>query len=188
MKVCFTTLHQFFLLPTQRLFIELDLQSLFGLLCIHWMRALNSPPPPHLGSHIRAPYWSAKIDDISMQPPGQMFRGNWQQGMWRRPPPLYLEDRSHHPRVHHGEAELGGGGEDGALDALAHDGAGGEVHRLLLQLQHELGGRLAELLALGRVHVVNVKDGVQLADFHLRVPAQAVTCGRENFVVYKLYS
>jgi hypothetical protein len=36
--------------------MELDLQSLFGLLvhrCTHWLRPRN-PPPPHLGSYTRA--------------------------------------------------------------------------------------------------------------------------------------
>jgi hypothetical protein len=37
-----------------RLNTELDLQSLFGLLCTAVLRPRNSPPPPHLGSHTRA--------------------------------------------------------------------------------------------------------------------------------------
>jgi hypothetical protein len=33
------------------------------------------PPPPHLGSNTRSllPYWSAKIDDISLRPPGNSY-------------------------------------------------------------------------------------------------------------------
>ncbi len=54
--------------------MELDLQSLFGLhvhSCTHWLRPRNSPPPsPRIWAHIRRRYWSAKIDDISLQPPG----------------------------------------------------------------------------------------------------------------------
>ncbi len=40
-----------------RLNMELDLKSLFGLLCTlctHWLRPRNSPPPPYLGSYTRA--------------------------------------------------------------------------------------------------------------------------------------
>ncbi len=51
----------------RRLNMELDLQSLFGLLCIAvfigWDPA--TPHPPHW-THIRGRYWLAKIDDISL--------------------------------------------------------------------------------------------------------------------------
>jgi hypothetical protein len=53
-----------------RLNIELDLQSIFGLhvhSCTHWLRLRNPPPPPSpcIWAHIRGRYWSANIDDIS---------------------------------------------------------------------------------------------------------------------------
>jgi hypothetical protein len=51
------------------LYMELDLQSLFGLhvhSCTHWLRPRN--PPPRIWAHIRGRYWSAKID-ISLSPP-----------------------------------------------------------------------------------------------------------------------
>jgi hypothetical protein len=47
---------------TNRLNMELDLQSLFGLdrhRCTHGLR-------PRIWTHIRGRYWSAKIDDISL--------------------------------------------------------------------------------------------------------------------------
>ncbi len=47
-----------------RLNMKLDLQS-----CTHWLRHRN-PPPPRIWAHIRGLYWSAKIDDISLWPPG----------------------------------------------------------------------------------------------------------------------
>ncbi len=58
-----------------KLNMKLDLQSLLGswpvYSCTHWLRPRNSPPPPHLGSYTSAlQYWSAKIDDISLLPPG----------------------------------------------------------------------------------------------------------------------
>jgi hypothetical protein len=39
--------------------------------CTHWLRPRKSPPPPLplIWAHIRERYWSAKTDDISMQPP-----------------------------------------------------------------------------------------------------------------------
>ncbi len=57
-----------------RLNMELDRQSLFGLhvhscILIGWDPA-TPPPPPPIWSHIRGRYWSAKIDDISLWPPG----------------------------------------------------------------------------------------------------------------------
>jgi hypothetical protein len=50
--------------------MELDLQSLFGLLYTAVLIDSDpaTPPPPHLGSYTR-PYWSAKIDDISLNNP-----------------------------------------------------------------------------------------------------------------------
>jgi hypothetical protein len=51
----------------QRLNMELDLQSLFGLdvhSCTHWLR--HRTPPPRIWAHIRGRYWSAKIDYISL--------------------------------------------------------------------------------------------------------------------------
>ncbi len=54
-----------------RLKIELDLQSLFGLLYSLAETPHNSPLPPHLVLYsIRGRYWSAKIEDISMLTPG----------------------------------------------------------------------------------------------------------------------
>jgi hypothetical protein len=54
----------------RRLNTELDLQSLFGLLCTAVLRPRNSPPPPPpFWAHIRGRYWSAKIDDISFETP-----------------------------------------------------------------------------------------------------------------------
>jgi hypothetical protein len=53
-----------------RLNMELDLQSLFGLLCTVKLIAIGrdhrNPPPPRIWAHIRGSYWSAKIDDISL--------------------------------------------------------------------------------------------------------------------------
>jgi hypothetical protein len=54
-----------------RLNMELDLQSLFGLhvhSCIHWLRPRATPllPPPHLSSYTRAILVSQDIDDISL--------------------------------------------------------------------------------------------------------------------------
>ncbi len=57
-----------------RLNMELDIQSLFGLhvySCTHWLRPCNSPPSsPRIWAHIRGRNWSAKVDDISLKPPG----------------------------------------------------------------------------------------------------------------------
>ncbi len=53
-----------------RLNKEVDLQSLFGLLCtavlIVWDPPETPPLPPHLGSHTRALLVSQEIDDISL--------------------------------------------------------------------------------------------------------------------------
>ena len=48
--------------------LELDLQSLFGLLCtaVFIGRDPATPPAPRLWAHIRGRYWSTKIDDISL--------------------------------------------------------------------------------------------------------------------------
>ena len=55
-----------------RLNMELDLQSLFGLLCtavlIGCYPATPPPTTPRILAHIRRRYWSAKIDDISFNP------------------------------------------------------------------------------------------------------------------------
>jgi hypothetical protein len=52
--------------------MELDLQSLFGLLCTVVRYSLAEipqlPPSPHIWAHVRGRYWSAKIDDISCNP------------------------------------------------------------------------------------------------------------------------
>jgi hypothetical protein len=51
-----TTIHCPILSPHHRLNMELDLQSLFGLLRTYWLslRPSNSPLPSHLGSYTRA--------------------------------------------------------------------------------------------------------------------------------------
>jgi hypothetical protein len=41
--------------------------------CTHWLRPRNSLPPPAFGLVLRGRYWSAKIDDISLWPPGSTF-------------------------------------------------------------------------------------------------------------------
>ncbi len=53
---------------SHRLDMELDLQSLFGLLCTAVLMAETPqlPPPPRIWPHIRGRDWSAKIDDISL--------------------------------------------------------------------------------------------------------------------------
>ncbi len=50
--------------------MELDLPSLFGLLCQLYSLA-ETPQLPHSPcslAHIQGRYWSAKIDDISLSP------------------------------------------------------------------------------------------------------------------------
>jgi hypothetical protein len=49
---------------SQRLNMELDLQSLFGLL--YSAETLATPPSHSIWVHIRGRHWSAKIDDISL--------------------------------------------------------------------------------------------------------------------------
>jgi hypothetical protein len=51
-----------------RLNMELDLQSLFGLLCRAILIGCNpaSPALPRIWAHIRERYWSSKIDDIPL--------------------------------------------------------------------------------------------------------------------------
>jgi hypothetical protein len=44
--------------------MELDLQSLFGLLCTAVLIGRDTATP-QLPPHLRGRYWSAKIDDIS---------------------------------------------------------------------------------------------------------------------------
>jgi hypothetical protein len=51
--------------------MELDPQSLF-VRTAHWLRPRN--PPPRIWAHIRRRYWSPKIDDISLLPPGYTER------------------------------------------------------------------------------------------------------------------
>ncbi len=49
-------------------YMELDLQSLFGLhvhSCTHWLRPPQPPPSP-IWAHVRVRYWSAKLDDNSL--------------------------------------------------------------------------------------------------------------------------
>jgi hypothetical protein len=57
-----------------RLNMELDLQSLFGLLCTVQLYSLAKTPQlspsPSFWAHTRGRYWSAKIVDISLLSPG----------------------------------------------------------------------------------------------------------------------
>jgi hypothetical protein len=51
--------------------MELDLQSLFGLLCTAVLiggdlATPQLPPSPRIWAHIRGRYWSARIDDTSL--------------------------------------------------------------------------------------------------------------------------
>ncbi len=51
--------------------MQLDLQSLFGLLCTavhtHWLRPRKSlPPSPRIWAPLRGSSWSENIDDISL--------------------------------------------------------------------------------------------------------------------------
>jgi hypothetical protein len=46
--------------------MELDLQSLFGLLCTSLADTPQLPPTPAFGLTYEGAYWSAKIDDISL--------------------------------------------------------------------------------------------------------------------------
>ncbi len=70
------TTHSHILIQREyRLNMEVDLQSLFGL-HIPWCAQLYSlaetpqlPSSPRIRTRIRGRYWSAKIDDISLQPP-----------------------------------------------------------------------------------------------------------------------
>ncbi len=57
-----------------RLNTELDLQNIFGLnfhSCTHCLRPRN--PTPRIWAHTRGRYWSAKIDYISLWPPGVLY-------------------------------------------------------------------------------------------------------------------
>ncbi len=62
--------------------MELDLQSLFGLhvhSCTHRLRPLSSPTPSF---GLIGRYWSAKIDDISLWPPGRKLpKEKYQNGV-----------------------------------------------------------------------------------------------------------
>ncbi len=58
--------------------------------CTHWLRpACNSPPSPLIWVHTRGRYWSAKVDDLSSEPPGciQQF-GHRRRGQHFRKMPL----------------------------------------------------------------------------------------------------
>ncbi len=75
-----------------RLNMELDLQILFGLYvysCTHWLRPCNSPFPPRIWAHIRGHYWSAKADDISLEPPVGLHQScesrRQKNSTWSRP-------------------------------------------------------------------------------------------------------
>jgi hypothetical protein len=48
--------------------MELDLQSLFGLLCTAVLIGCDpaTSPLPRVWAHIRGRYWSTQIDDISL--------------------------------------------------------------------------------------------------------------------------
>ena len=41
--------------------------------CTHWLRPRNSTHSPRIWTHIRGRYWSAKIDDICLEPPDLSF-------------------------------------------------------------------------------------------------------------------
>jgi hypothetical protein len=54
-----------------RLYVELDLQSLFGLHVLYSLAetpqaTTHSSPSRRIWAHIRGRYWSAQIDDISL--------------------------------------------------------------------------------------------------------------------------
>ncbi len=48
--------------------MDLDLQSLFGLLCTAVLIGLDlaTPPSPLIWAHTRGCYWSAKTDNFSL--------------------------------------------------------------------------------------------------------------------------
>ncbi len=53
--------------------MELDFQSLFGLLC-SLAETLQLHPSPRIWAYIRGRYWSTKKDDISLKPPSSLGR------------------------------------------------------------------------------------------------------------------
>ncbi len=58
---------------THWLNMELDLQSFFGLhvqSCMYSVAKTPQCPFPRIWAHVRGRYCSAKIDDISLRPPG----------------------------------------------------------------------------------------------------------------------
>ncbi len=59
-----------------RLSMELDLQSLFGLV-VH--AETQQPPFPRIGVIYEGAIWSAKIDDISLVPPAHGCPGSKQK-------------------------------------------------------------------------------------------------------------
>ncbi len=68
-SVCLTWILFRVSILNQRLSMELDLQSLFGLQCVRLYSLANTPqlpPSPCIWARIRGRYWSAKIDDISL--------------------------------------------------------------------------------------------------------------------------
>ncbi len=75
----YSSYHQVQSCSHYRLNIELDLQSLFVLLCTAVLIGCVPATPhyPRIWVHIRGRYWSAKIDDISLWPPGCSVRSSW---------------------------------------------------------------------------------------------------------------
>jgi hypothetical protein len=65
----------FLVCKKHRLNKEIDLQSLFGLLCTTVLTP-QLPPPPRIWAHIRGCYWSAKIDVISLYTLGKKGPSN----------------------------------------------------------------------------------------------------------------
>jgi hypothetical protein len=49
--------------------MELDFQRFLGLHVAQLAETQQLHPSLHIGAQIRGRYWSAKIDDISLQPP-----------------------------------------------------------------------------------------------------------------------
>jgi hypothetical protein len=61
MYICIYSMH--------RLNMELDLQSLFGLMCTAVYSLAETPQllqSPRIWAYIRGRYWSAKIEDVSL--------------------------------------------------------------------------------------------------------------------------
>ncbi len=71
---------------SHRLNMELDLQSLYGLhvySCTHLPRPSNSPST-RSWAHIRGHYWSAKIDDISLEASSQYMQAYYRTVLLKR--------------------------------------------------------------------------------------------------------